>query len=103
MRGFAEIDLLSRHGSALPNPVVPHKKLLTRACDGYDPNCAKDTREQIKRNLSTNYGPVFFNIQQRKSGSRTTIAKEFSNYQNKITQVYQTAPVCIQRVMRAFK
>jgi hypothetical protein len=95
MRGFAEIELLSKHAAALPNPVIPHKKLLTRACDGYDPNLAKETRETLKRNASTHYGPVFFNIQQRKSGSRTTIAKDFSNYQNTVSTHYQTSPVCV--------
>ena len=64
----------------MPNPVVHLNKVLSRSADGVDQNRVKDERKYYMQNMSTNAAPVFYNVQTKKSQSRTTIAKEFSTY-----------------------
>lgn len=60
-------------------------------------------KQSYKQGISANCAPVFYNILNKKNQNRTSIAKEFSNYQTTTITAFPLQTYCVLRVMRCFK
>lgn len=78
------MNLIQHKKVAIPNSNISYVQVLNRNQETYNGSALKQERLKTKMNMSSFCLPIFYNITNKKSSTRGSIAKEFSNYQTSV-------------------
>lgn len=60
-------------------------------------------KQKYVSNMSSMAGSVLYNVMARKNQQKTTISKQYADYQVQVSNKFPYNPYCVHRVMRTFK
>ena len=83
-RSMSELNLVQNKRIVVPNSNLNYTSILNWCQETVSSSGLKQERMRIKGNMTSFCLPIFYSVSNKKTSMRSTIAKEFSNYQHKV-------------------
>lgn len=103
LKAIAEVELLKNSKLSLPNTTIAVLEAFSKNADQLSDQNMKTIRQKFAQNLSGVVASVFYSVAGKKNQQRTNLAKEYSNYQARVSRAFPAKTQVVHRIMRSFK